>query len=148
MFLTQAELKTVMYEYQQFQITENDDTIIETAIATAIEEVRSYLSPSNKKEWADGRLKYDITAIFSATGNNRNTLILEHTKNVAVWYLIGLSNVDMIYEQAKERYDRTIKYLSQVQSGDVTLSTLPTIAEETVQKDYYRSGSRLKFNWE
>ncbi len=109
MFIDKTDLPTVIYNYQLEEITEGDDSIITQNCAAAIEEVRSYLSNS-----------YDCDLIFAATGIDRNPLLLEFAKNMALWYIIRLSNVDIIYNQAKERYDRAIKWLTAVNAGEVS----------------------------
>jgi phage gp36-like protein len=147
-FITEDELKTVAYSYQISEITEADNTIVLSAIATAIQEVKGYLIANNKKEFLDGRLIYDADAIFSATGTNRNELILQYTKVVALWHLLIICNVDMIYEHIKDRYDRVIDFLKKVNKGDVTLD-LPLLSEDTENieaKQPFRFGSRKKFN--
>lgn len=109
MFLEKADLPTVIYDYQLTEITEGDDDIILQDCAAAIEEVKSYL-----------RNAYDCDVIFAAQGAARNALLLEFTKNIAVWYIVRLSNVDIIYSQAKERYDRAIKWLTAVAAGELS----------------------------
>ncbi len=150
-FLSKAELKTVAYTYQVDQITEADDDIVLQAIETGTKEVAGYLRRNNKKEYNDGRIVYDVTAVFAATGNNRHALILQYTKIVSLWHLIVLCNVDMIYEHVKERYDRAIDYLKKVNKGDVTLD-LPVLATPVPGDDNsgqpFRYGSRKKFNHE
>lgn len=152
MFLIESELKTNAYQYQLDQITEGDSTIVETGIATAIEEVRGYLTPNFKHEFGDGRLIYDVETVFSAVGADRNPLILQLTKTVAIWHIIQLCNADIMYQQAKERYDRAIKTLTMILEGEITLSSLPTLDPEeegsVTNKEPFRMGSRKKFNYE
>ena len=152
MFLEKEELKSSIYEYQLEQITESDDTIIDMGIATAIEEVRSYLTPNFKSKFKDGRLLYDTDAIFAAEGTDRNPLILSMTKTCAVYHIIQLCNADVIYEQAKERYDRAIKYLDKLKTGEVTLSMLPQLdpneAGNVANQQPFIGDSRPKFNFE
>lgn len=151
MYLSKDELKNKLYSYQLESITEEDDEIVEMAISTAIEEVKSYLTPGSQSEFMDGRLLYDVVAIFSAEGSDRHPLILEHVKTSAVWWITQLANTDIIYEHVKERYDRTIAYLTKVLKGDINISNLPTLDPEednAANKEPFRSGSRLKFNHE
>lgn len=148
MFLEIEELKSVMYQYQIQEITEADDDIVYMAISSATDEAKSYLRPNNKREWGDGRLMYDVDTIFNATGTNRNALLLEMTKNIAVWYIIRLCNVDMIFENVKDRYDRAIDWLKKVNKGDITLD-LPTLTpEQQTGRQPFRFSSRKKFNHE
>lgn len=148
MFITIAELNTAVYEYQLQQIIEQNQDIALTAIATAEQEVRSYLTPNSRKEWQDGRPRYDVEAIFSKQGSERNPLIMQHLKTVAVWYVCQLSNVDLIYEHIKERYDRATDHLKRIAKGEVTLSL--TLLEESTNTELqpFRFGSRPKFNHE
>jgi len=120
MFLEPQELRSAIYDYQLEEIVEittgnqtNEDIIL-MAINAAIEEIGSYLRPNSQAQWKDGRAKYDVEAIFSATGTARNALILELTKNIAVWYVVRLSNVDVLTDKVQDRYDRAIAWLEKV----------------------------------
>jgi phage gp36-like protein len=109
MYITIEELKSALYSYQAQEIAEADNDILLMNIAAAEAEVRSYLAAL-----------YDVNAIFSATGVNRNPLLMELVKNIAVWYIVRLSNVDLIYQHAKERYDAAIEWLNRVAEEKIT----------------------------
>ena len=153
MFLEIDEMKSVMYDYQMNEITENDDTIVAMAIKSAVSEMKSYLNPSNQKQGQDGRPLYDVNKIFGATGDERDPLILEICKDISCYRVCRLANVDIIHEHVKERYDRAIDWLKSVAglNGAPTLTPdLPTIDNpdgETTKKPF-RYGSRPKFNHE
>ena len=152
MFVSIEELKSVMYGYQMGEITENDEDIVIQSIESAIEEIQSYLAPNNKKEFDDGRPLYDVDKIFSATGKERNALIVRFCLSIAAWYICELSNVDIIHEQVKERYDRAISWLKSVVKGDAN-PRVPTLSgdnegEAGSSKKPFRYGSRPKFNHE
>jgi len=150
MFLTKEDLPSALYGYQLTQITEGNDDIVDMAMAAAEEEIRSYISGNNRKEWLDGRLQYDADAVLSAQGDERNALILKHAVTMAKWWIVELCNADVIYEQAKERYDRAVEWLVKLANGKVTLSTLPTldINTEDNERQPFSFGSRDKFNHE
>lgn len=148
MFLTDADLGSTMYGYQIDQITEGDETIVTIAMAAAEEEVRSYLTGNNKKDWQDGRLQYDVNAILNAVGTERNALIVKMTVVIAKWWIVDLCNADIIYEQAKERYDRAVNWLKDLATGKINLSTLPLIDTELSTKEPFSFGSRKKFTHE
>jgi len=139
MFLTKEDLGSAIYGYQVDQITEGNDDLVLQAIGAAIEEVGGYLK---------GASLYDVTAIFAATTTNRNALILTHTITIAKWYLVELCNADIIYEQAKDRYDRAVSWLIKLSKGTVVVSSLPVvpIATGETETDTFGFGSRLKFN--
>lgn len=133
--ITQEELKTVLYSYQLEEITEGDDDIVLANIEAAIEEVKSYLAS-----------RYDVAVIFSQEGNERNPLLVEYLKNIALYHILRLANVDMIYQEAKERYDRAINWLKLVQKGELS-PTLPILENETGESvTPFRMGSHQKFN--
>lgn len=150
MFIEKEDLGNVIYDYQLDQITDGDDNIVSQGIAAAIEEAKSYLTPNvNDKKWLDGRLLYDVEAIFSATELDRNSLILQHCCTLAKWHIAQLCNADFIYEKAKERYDRAIDWFTKIAKGTINLSTLPQLArdEQTAgEKQPFEFGSRAKFN--
>lgn len=139
MFLSKEDLGSAIYGYQVDQITEGNDDLVLQAISAAIEEVGGYLA---------GASLYDVTAIFATAGTNRNALIVTHTATVAKWYLVELCNADIIYEQAKERYDRAVAWLTKLAKGTVTVSSLPILAIATgeTETDTFGYGSRVKFN--
>lgn len=156
MFLEQSELKSALYEYQLSEITESDPDIVAMAIAAAVEEMKSYLSPNNQGRWNDGRTRYDTAAIFTASGAERNPLILELCKSMAVYYICRLSNVDIIEEKLQKRYDRAIDWLEKVSgtgksAGAPALTPdLPVLVIDPESENalMLRSGSREKFNHE
>jgi phage gp36-like protein len=152
MFIEVEELKSAIYQYQVLQITESDNDITLMAIAAAEEELRSYLEANNQVRFKDGRPLMDLSAILQATGANRNALLLTHCKTIAVWHLLQLSNPDIIYEHAKERYDRAVEWLKDLGTGKVNLSSLPTVnADDNSSINNalpFRMGSRKKFRHE
>jgi phage gp36-like protein len=138
MFLSKEELGSTIYDYQVDQITEGNDDLVDMAIAAAVEEIGGYLSGSSL---------YDVAAIMAATGGSRNALLLAFAKTIAKWHLVELCNADVIYEQAKERYDRAIAWLTKLSKGTVALSSLPVVSidDEETETDTYGFGSRTKF---
>lgn len=151
MFLNPEDLKNKIYDYQVEDITEGDESITLQACQAAEQECRSYLAANNKREWADGRLKYDLDAIFNAEADDRNPLMLSHCITIAKWHIVDLANVDMLYDKAKERYDRTVQYLNKLAKGDISLDSLPLIKpdapnEQDNANNVFIYGSRPKFN--
>jgi phage gp36-like protein len=152
MFVEVEELKSAIYQYQVIQITEDDEDITLMAIAAAEEELRGYLEANNQVRFQDGRPLLDLDEIMSATGADRNALLLTHCKTLAVWHLIQLCNADIIYEQVKERYDRAVSWLRELASGSVNLGSLPTLSpnhpNNPNNKPPFYMGSRKKFRHE
>lgn len=130
MFIEAIEMESVISYYQVNQITNNDETILQSCIIAAIKRVSSYLG-----------IRYDVSKIFTAVGEDRDPDILEITKNVALWFLLRKNNVDFLYERVKETYDRDIKYLTAISKGELAAS-LP-LKEGAVIKPIM--GSNQKF---
>lgn len=154
MYININDLKTHIYQYQVQQISESDSDIVLRAIATAEEEVKSYFYTNAKKEYLDGRLRYDVEAIFSKQGAERHPLIVNTVVTVAVWHIIVLSNPDIIHETIRDRYDRAIDWLKKLNKGEISLGNLPLLKEDENQspnannQQPFSFGSRLKFNHE
>jgi hypothetical protein len=158
MFLTEEEMKSVMYAYQVGEIVEHDPDIVMDGILAGVSEVKSYFTASNQRQWSDGRPRYDINKIFGATGSDRDPFVLRMCKTVAAWNICELSNVDIIYDHVKERYENVIKTLEKIAGigdykGSPTLTPdLPTIQPDPDSgsdgKNPFRYGSRAKFRHE
>ncbi len=131
-------MQTVIYEHVMDDISANDDATVQQCIEAAVSEMKSYLAS-----------RYDVDTIFATTGNDRDPLILEDTKVIAVWNLIRLSNSELIYEQWRERYDRVINFLKQVSAGSIT-PTLPIATDEQgnpVIKSRFGSNPKFQHNY-
>lgn len=118
MFCNPEEMKTVAYSYQIDQITMEDETIVMTAIETAKEEIRAYLSH-----------RYDMEKVFSAQGSGRNPQVLHLVKVIALYHIVQLSNVDMLYERVKADYDAAVVFLNRCADGKLNPSLPPALAE-------------------
>lgn len=121
MFLTVEELATHLYQENLATISDGDDAIVFAAIQGAIQEAKGYLAA------------YDREAIFSATGNDRNALLLIFVKDIAVWHFINLSNAGVNIELRLNRYERAVSWLKAVQKGDITPDFPPAKNDEGVE---------------
>ncbi|MGQ1929582.1 phage protein Gp36 family protein [Ornithobacterium rhinotracheale] len=128
MFLQKEDLKNKIYDYQVDLITEGDDSIVLQAMTAAEQELKSYLQGNHKREYLDGRLRYDVDKIFAAQGEERNAMLLNCAINIAKWNIVDLCNADIIHEKAKERYDRSIDWLKALAKGEVNLPDLPVLS--------------------
>ena len=89
----------------------------------AIEEIAGYL-----------RSRYDTGLIFSAVGDNRNDVIVMHACDITLYHLVSWLPGKMGREIRKERYERAVKWLEEVQAGKVT-PNLPTCTGEDGEED-------------
>ena len=95
----------------------------EKAEKMAIEEIAGYL-----------RSRYDTGLFFSAVGDNRNDVIVMHACDITLYHLTSWLPGKMGREIRKERYERAIKWLEEVQAGKVT-PNLPTCTGEDGEED-------------
>ena len=95
----------------------------EKAEKMAIEEIAGYL-----------RSRYDTGLIFSAVGDNRNYVIVMHACDITLYHLTSWLPGKMGREIRKERYERAVKWLEEVQAGKVT-PNLPTCTGEDGEED-------------
>lgn len=95
-----------------------DDNILEIVENQAISEMKSYLS---------GR--YDVEAIFSATGEDRHDLVLMFAKDIAIYHLCSIRE-GLMTQSRIDRYNRAIDWLKDVQKGELVVEGLPRLPEE------------------
>jgi D-mannonate dehydratase len=136
MYLQTEELNTHIYDYQLQQITESTPSIALAAIEASISEVKSYLAT-----------RYNVATIFSAQGSERNALVLDIVKTIAVFRIIKLSNVDILYDKYLEQYKLSIDYLSRIAQGLLCLDLPPlTDSSGSIASGSIRATSNTKFN--
>jgi len=148
-FLTEADFNTVIRQYQLDAITGGDETIVPTAIEIALDEVTSIFTPNDMNEWKDGRPIYDIAADLAKDGDDRNATLLAHAKIITLWHLVLLCNTGLVYEEVKDRYDRSIVMLEDIASGKKNSATMTkVVAPEPDDEIPFQMGGRTKFNHE
>lgn len=118
MFVTEEDYKVVIGAEGLKIYTQASPANRERAEAEAIEEIAGYL-----------RHKYDCSTLFSATGNGRNKLIVMYTCDIALYHMSASASARMGAEVRKERYERAIKWLQDLQAGKIT-ADLPLLTSE------------------
>ena len=116
-FLSPEELGTHLYNENVETIARSDKTILLAAIDAAIAEAYGYLGA------------YDREAIFSATKEKRNALLLTFVKDIAVWHFVCLCNAGTEIQLRQDRYDRAIAWLKAVQRAEIK-PNLPILNDE------------------
>lgn len=128
MFITTTDLNTHIYAENLSAITDDDELLPAAAIDAAIAEAKGYLS------------SYDTDAIFNATGDTRNGLLLMFCKDMAIWHLMNLCNAGSDRTVRQDRYERAISWLKSVQKGTVK-PDLPLIIDDNRPTDQVLYGS-------
>ena len=96
-----------------------DPQIIEICEDRAIAEMTSYLNKT-----------YDVNAIFSATGSDRNALILMFALDITIYHIFCQHNPYKISQIRQDRYERAIEWLKGIMKGDITIADAPRLPEE------------------
>ena len=96
-----------------------DPQIIEICEDRAIAEMTSYLNKT-----------YDVNAIFSATGSERNALILMFALDITIYHIFCQHNPYKISQIRQDRYERAVEWLKGVMKGDITIADAPRLPEE------------------
>lgn len=97
----------------------SDEAIVEICEDRAIDEMRCYMDKF-----------YDCDAIFGATGNARNQLVLMMALDIAIYHIFCQHNPYKISDIRKNRYDRAIEWLKAVAAGKITIAGAPRLPEE------------------
>ena len=139
MFITDQDYKIVIGEQALKVVSQISAENRANAETEAIEEVAGYLRP-----------KYDTVAIFSASGTQRNKLVVMYTCDIAIYHMAASTPQKMGMEIRKERYERAIKWLEGVQAGKIVPDLPLAIDEygETIGIPMkYGSQKKQRYNW-
>ena len=96
-----------------------DSAIVEICEDRAIEEMRCYLDKF-----------YDCDAIFGASGQDRNQLVLMMAIDISVYHIFCQHNPYKISQMRKDRYNRAVEWLNAVAAGKITIANAPRLPEE------------------
>ncbi len=138
MFVTDEDYSVVVGEDALKVISRASAENRANAELEAVEEISGYLRPV-----------YDCKAVFSATGDDRNRLIVMYTADIALYHMVASLPQKMGIEIRKERYERAIEWLEGVQSGKI-VPDLPTVTEDdgpVSNSIIYHSAPRLRHDW-
>ncbi len=105
------DLHTNIYPEILDEISRSNDSILNTAIANGISEVKIYLS------------RYDLTQLFGdQTEDIAATFTDEYlsslVKDVICWHVIRLSNTNIQYDHIRTCYEDAIKSLKSIMKGE------------------------------
>ena len=110
------------------RLTDDAPTILDDCENMAVELMRGYLSA-----------RYDVGAIFGATGTDRNPLLVKYAVDIALYFVYERIAPESIPENRQDAYDMAEKWLTRVQRQEVNPPDLPVVTGGT--KDYIQYGS-------
>lgn len=113
-----------------------DENILEIVENQAVAEMKSYLS---------GR--YDVDAIFSATGDDRHDLVLMFAKDISIYHLCSIRE-GLMTQTRIDRYERAVKWLTDVRDGKLVVEGLPRLeeAEQVARSEYLMKSDPKRVN--
>lgn len=138
MFIDNEDYRVVIGDAALKVVSQSSPENIANAEAEAVEEISGYLRPV-----------YDTAAIFAATGNDRNRLIVMYTADIALYHLTASQPQKMGSEIRKERYERAVKWLEGVQAGRI-VPDLPLAVSDDGNARFgtsYNSFPKLRHDW-
>lgn len=104
-------------------LVRDDETLVEICEDRAIAEMRGYLSK-----------RYDCNAIFSASGEGRNQLILMMVIDIAVYHIFCIHNPQKLSQVRKDRYERAVEWMKAVANEEVSIDGAPLLSEDRARK--------------
>lgn len=116
-------------------LVRQDDTLIEVCEDQAIAEMRGYLS---------GR--YDCDKIFSATGDQRNQLVLMYAKDITLYHVFCIHNPQKISKIRIDRYERAIEWLKGVSKYQISVEGLPLLEDSETDSPFRMKSNPKRVN--
>ena len=100
-------------------LVRDDQSLVEICENRAIAEMRCYLSK-----------RYDCDAIFSASGEDRNQLILMMVIDIAVYHIFCIHNPQKLSQVRKDRYERGVEWMRAVADEEISIEGVPMLPED------------------
>jgi|WetSurMetagenome_2_1015567.scaffolds.fasta_scaffold167723_2 phage gp36-like protein len=123
------------------ELVREDEAIIEICEDEAIAQMKGYLQD-----------RYDMEAMFPAApqqdaADTRNPLVLMMAKDIAIYHIFTIHNPQKMSQIRKDRYDRAIEWLKQVNKGDILIADAKEVsAEDMANNSHYQLASNIKRN--
>ncbi|MDP2061318.1 MAG: phage protein Gp36 family protein [Flavobacteriaceae bacterium] len=134
----------------RFLIDSDYDVLIRTEIKNILLENFSTTKLLGAEDMAVAQIKnylngrYDITAIFSAVGSERNSFIIMITIDCALYHLYSSIAPNKIPTHRSERYQDALEWLKLTAKGD-NIADLPLIKDTVTGEE--KSNVRISSNY-
>lgn len=139
-FLTDSDYAVVIGDDALKTVSRASADIRDAAEAQAAEEMAGYLRPV-----------YDCDAIFAASGDSRNPLVVMYAADIALYHMTCALPGKLGMEIRRERYERAVKWLEGVQAGKI-VPDLPTPAPASTSDTApcgtsFQCAAKLRHDW-
>lgn len=120
-FITIEDFKTHLKDYIIDAISDNDESILQEALDSALQTAASYIG------------RFDVDAIYATTGDDRKPYsdLMGYIKDIAKKRFIKLSNILNDWDVTEADYKNAITELGKIQSGKTEPKGWPYPADET-----------------
>ncbi len=118
-FLTPDDYGLQIRQELRDLVTDGSSTLLEDAGLAAQVEMESYL-----------RGRYDLDAVFSATGADRNRQVVMYLVDMALYHLHSRQNPRNVPQIRQDRYDQVISWLKMARKGELSVGLPPLPATE------------------
>ena len=134
MFIEKKDLFSAIREYELDGIVQDDPALIDIAISTAIGEIKPYL------------YRYDCEAIFAATGDDREPLLVRFAVDIAIFEIVSIVRPDQDLENRRALYNRAIAWLKQVRDEKMPCG-LPLLPVGPEQQKVLSHSNKKRINY-
>ena len=118
-FITPSDYDASIHTEILDAVTRSDASIIEICEDRAIIQMKGFLQS-----------RYDCDAIFSATGEDRNQLILMMAIDIALYHIFCAHNPQKLSKMREDRYNRAMEWLKAVSESKLSIADAPLLPEE------------------
>jgi phage gp36-like protein len=134
-FVDKSDILESIRENVLDNITTFDDAKFEAAIKFATSLMEGHLNA-----------RYDTAAIFNATGNDRNPVILTYCIDIVLYRLHSRINPRKIPKYRKDNYDDAMIWLEGVKGEKVNPPGLPLVTSDDTRSYVQFGGNRKRQN--
>lgn len=136
MFITITDLYSKIRQSDLNQIVGADDTVVEHAMIYAVGLIRSYICE-----------RYDAKQILSATGDEREGLLVSMAVDIAIYEVVALARPNIDMTDRRERRNQAIEYLRQASDGRPTGWPLLSPELQTSEGSVEHGGRAARSNY-
>ena len=113
-FIAKADFPQSVHDDILNALTKGDDSKITRNCESTIDEMKAYLN---------GR--YDVDAIFDATGNDRNRFLLRIALSITLYFIYKIHNPRKLPEEIQTDYEKAMSDLEKIRDGELNPVGLP-----------------------
>lgn len=131
-FLTETDFKPHIRDHKLQMVIDEDASLIDQVSAIAVGTIRNALHS-----------RFDVDAIFSATGGDRDAVVVWWGVSLALWHLYGRIPDKLVPERVRKNYDDALIALERISDGkeESALPRKPDPAQAGAFETKFRWGS-------